>query len=158
MPSLHYSGTSMARFTAAALLALSALGYAFVPSKKAYAQGSGRCQSGGDEAAALLSYGKELATNTDSIYVATRQRYHITATDSSNVELVTSDSVCALAGDAYNAHLSVAHQSANRAVYVVRIGSVYIVTDPSFLPAGVHGLVPNMIFDANFALLAQFAA
>lgn len=158
MPKLHYSGTPRARFSAAALLTLSALGYAFMSSQKAHAQGSGRCQIEGDEAAALLSYGKELATNTDSIYVATRQRYHITATDASNVALVTSDSVCALAGDAYNAHLSVAHQSANRAVYVVRIGSVYIVADPSFLPPGVHGLIPNMIFDASFTLIAQFAA
>jgi len=158
MPKLHYPGTSRVRFSAAALLTLSAFGCAFMSSRNAHAQGSGRCRTGGDEAAALLTYGKELATNTDSMYVATRQRYHITATDSSNVALVTSDSVCALAGDAYNAHLSVAHQTASRAVYVVRIGSVYIVTDPSFLPPGVHGLIPNMIFDATFTLIAQFAA
>jgi hypothetical protein len=107
---------------------------------------------------ALLSYGRELATNTDSIYVAHRQRYHITATDSSNVALVTSDSVCALAGDAYNANLSPAYQSASRAVYVVRIGNVYIVTDPSFLSGGAHGYIPHMVFDANFVLLAAFGA
>ena len=157
MPALNYFGLSRRGFGVAAV-ALSALCIAFVSSNEANGQGTGRCQSGGDEADALLSYGKELATSTDSIYVATRQRYHIVATDSSNVALVTSDSVCSLAGDAYNAHLSVAHQVANRAVYVVRVGDVYIVTDPSFLPTGVHGLIPNMVFDANFVLLAQFAA
>lgn len=158
MPAVSYSGLSRISSAVSTLLTSSALCLAFASGKEAHAQGPGRCQVAGDEAAALLSYGKALATDTDSVYVATRQRYHIPATDSLNVALVTSDSICALAGDAYNSHLSTAHQIANRPVYVVRIGNVYIVSDPSFLPPGVHGLIPNMVFDASFVLLAQFAA
>ncbi|MEO7042992.1 MAG: hypothetical protein ABI035_12080 [Gemmatimonadaceae bacterium] len=116
-----------------------------------------RCLTGGDEAPALHGYGEALATLTDSIYAVTRQRYHIPMTDSSNVELVTSDSVCALAGDAFNAHLTSAQQRVNRPVYVVRVGTVYIVSDPS-LAAPLSGLTPNMVFDSDFALLAQFVA
>lgn len=158
MSMLDYFGAPRVRCGAAAPVVFGVLCFALIVSAKAHAQEFGRCQTGGNEGAALLNYGRELATNSDSIHVATRQRYHIPATDSSNVTLVTSDSVCALAGDAYNAHLSVARRTANRAVYVLRIGSVYIVTDPRLLPAGVHGLIPNMVFDADFALLAQFAA
>jgi hypothetical protein len=135
-----------------------AVGSLFVgTTKPSYgAEIGGRCLTGGDEAASLLGYGEALATLTDSIYAVHRQRYHIPMTDSSNVELVTSDSVCALAGDAFNAHLTSAHQRANRPVYVVRIGTVYIVSDPSLAVPG--GLTPNMVFDADFALLAQFVA
>jgi hypothetical protein len=35
---------------------------------------------------------------------------------------------------------------------------VCISSDPSILSAGEPGLIPNMVFDANFDLLAQFAA
>lgn len=136
------------RFIAMAFLALGTFGFA-IP--RSATQGTGRCRVSGDEADVLLGASKRLAANTDSVSALRRQRYHIPATDSINVTLVTADSVCALAGDAYNANLDSAFQVVNRAVYVVKIGTVYMVCDPSFVETGSHGYIPNGLVPASWS-------
>jgi hypothetical protein len=148
-------GFARTRVLAGTLIALSALTFAL---QGAAAQEAGRCRISGSEADVLLGIGKRLAADPDSAYSIRRQRYHIPATDSSNVSLVTTDSVCALAGNAYNANLDSVYQVMNRSVYVVRVGSVYIVSDPAFVENGGHGYIPTMVLDANFVLLATFAS
>lgn len=118
---------------------------------------SKRCRTTGDEALVLVAYARMLAAETSREMQVTRKSYHIPPTDTANVELVTEDAVCARAGDAFNADLPPSLRIANRAVYVVRIGQVYIATDPAAQPVR-GGLVPNIVFDGEFRVLARFAA
>lgn len=118
---------------------------------------SRRCRTTGDEALVLVAYAKMLAADTSGEMQAKRTSYYIPPTDTANVELVTDDAVCARAGDAFNADLPPSLRITNRAVYVVRIGQVYIVTDPTAQPVR-GGLVPNIVFDRRFRVLARFAA
>jgi hypothetical protein len=72
---------------------------------------------------------RELATGTDSADVADRANFAIPAADSSAVQIVTNSSICAQAAQAFYA--DVPTSVARVPVFVVAVGSVYVVGSPS---------------------------
>jgi hypothetical protein len=65
---------------------------------------------------------------------------------------ITEEAICAAARDAYNAALPAVKRSPGRSVYVIRVGNVYSVDDPS-VRFGEYGFA--MTLDASFAVLAK---
>ncbi|MEP6621834.1 MAG: hypothetical protein ABJE47_21090 [bacterium] len=65
---------------------------------------------------------------------------------------VFDEHVCAPLRDAYNSALPSAKQASGRSVYVIRVGTVYVVDDPT-LKFGEFGL--KMTIDQSHIVLTQ---
>ncbi len=113
-----------------------------------------RCRLASDESTALVAYLSKLATATDPATVATRIAYALPVVAATSVVAVTDEIVCAAAADAFNNALDPSNQVAGRSVYVVRVGTVYYVEDPT---AGAGEFAMGMTMDANYAVIAGVA-
>ena len=97
-----------------------------------------------------MEYAKKLATATSGEYAETREVYRLPAVAASEVVLVSNDSTCRVAAAAYNREVE--GSNPDRAVFVVRVGTVYIVVDPTY-HTGEFGAY--MIFNAAFDQLLE---
>jgi hypothetical protein len=131
--------------------ALAALVLLSVPQRAAGQTGS--CLPLDDEATGMLNWATHLATGTDSSTIASRQGLQVPAVAANRVKLVTKASTCKKASDAYSAALN-EPSNPGRAVYVVQIGSVYLVEDPTQL---IREWTQGMVFDRKFVLLERYA-
>ncbi|MGE0354728.1 MAG: hypothetical protein AB7I33_15790 [Gemmatimonadales bacterium] len=107
---------------------------------------SGRCHPDTAVLRSMATYYTSLATRNDSAAQASRAALTIPEVPAEEVVPVTSDSVCATAAAALTALLG-PPASGSREVYVVRVGAVYVVWDPT-LRAGHFDV--SYVFDDRF--------
>lgn len=94
-----------------------------------------------------------VATSSDSEYAARRQRYGIPATQPNKISYVTEETVCMAAAAAYQQAVGTQPPPGGRRVYVVKVGSVYVVRDPQELAGEWER---SLVFDKNFNLLSAY--
>jgi hypothetical protein len=116
------------------------------------AQGPSRCRASDGKTTNLIKYLRERVL-PDS---ANRAQWHLPATDPDSVKLVTTDSLCAIAGDAYNADLIPSLRVTSRPVYVIRILGFYIVYDPDVRGNKSEWDI-RTIMDSTFTIVARVA-
>lgn len=92
-----------------------------------------------------------LATRTDSMAQATRAALSIPEVPAEEVAAVTADSVCAMAAGALTALLG-PPAGGSRDVHVVRVGTVYVVWDPT---ARAGHFSEEVVFDRTFQNVLQ---
>ena len=80
-----------------------------------------------------------------------REAYELPALNSSDVVLVSSDSLCAVASDAINLTSGIVEL---RQVHLIAAGDVYVVLDPAII-VGDRRLI--WIFDSSWGCLATVA-
>lgn len=73
---------------------------------------------------------KNVVTSTDTGIVAVRQRQQLPAVAASQVTYVTDNAVCATVEQPYSAALAGNGITPSLQVYVIKIGTVYVVWDP----------------------------
>lgn len=88
------------------------------------------CWPADRNAQALWGWMRDIATRTDSVYIATRDSLDIPFTTESKVSIVTSERTCQDAAEAFSAVMGVAPPGGRR-VYVIKVNNVYFVQDPS---------------------------
>ena len=89
---------------------------------------------------------------TDTALASARTMMAFPAVADSAIVVVTDESICTQARDAYNASLPTINQTSGRRVYVVRVGTVFSVDDPT-LKFGEFGLA--MTLSQTFAVLSK---
>lgn len=113
-----------------------------------------QCRSADAQTANMIHYLQKLATApaSDSDDVATRQNYQLPAVAANQVTLVSTTKTCKSALQA-DTPLLPAGTPAPTSVYVVAVGSVYVVWIPA--AAGTEFAL-NVVFSSKFAKLAAF--
>ena len=99
----------------------------------------------------LYQWAKEVATGTDSLSAVNRQAFSIPSTSASKVSIVTSASTCNAAGNAVSLALG-SSPTDGRAVHVVKVDKVYVVSDPV---ERVGGFGRSFVFDSKWRLLER---
>ena len=103
---------------------------------------------------AMVGTLKALATSTESGDVTQRNRLGIPATSAANVTYVTTEQVCSKAATAFGAHVGVVNgPPVSGVLYVVKVGSVYVVDDPS-QKMGEFSI--RMVLTDKFKYVSQF--
>jgi hypothetical protein len=91
------------------------------------------CRAADDSSFDMIEMIKSYALATDSIATATAASLGIPAVASaSSIRLVTNDATCRSANTAYQAAATGARQTLSGRVYVVQVGSSYVVWDPRY--------------------------
>jgi hypothetical protein len=91
------------------------------------------CRAADDSSADMIAMIKSYALATDSIGKATADSLGIPAvTSASNIQLITKEATCKSANTAYQAGATGARQTLSGRVYVVQVGSSYVVWDPQY--------------------------
>jgi hypothetical protein len=100
---------------------------------------------------AILDWAKLTATGSDSIQVRSRANLKIPQVATSKVTYVSSGTECQKAVNAYSTAAGVS--PTGRSVYLVKIGTVYVIKDPTVL-AGEWWF--SVTADSKFVILAKF--
>ena len=114
-----------------------------------------QCRGADSTGAPMIHKWKALMVTTDS---ATRQalsRNGVSQVDSSSVVFVTDPAICAKAMKAYNGVLGPGARPPSGAVYVIKVGTAYIVRDP-VQRGGEFAL--EVVLDSRFRVKAQLLA
>lgn len=122
-------------FSVLVILASTAI---LAPSVSAQRGGGGpsaTCRAADSMAVVMVNAYKEIATSTDSIVVASRQRQQLPAVAASQVSYVTDNAICSKVEAPYSAALSGNGIVPSLQVHVIKVGTVYVVWDP----VQVHG-------------------
>jgi hypothetical protein len=82
-------------------------------------------------------------------------RNGLTQVDSSTVVLVTDKTTCTKAMKAYNSVLGQGAPPPSGSVYVIKVGSAYIVRDPAI---HASGYAADVVLDSGFRVKAQLLA
>jgi hypothetical protein len=92
------------------------------------------CRPADSRSVHYLNAMRTLATNTDAEYVATRGRLRVPNVPATQVAYVTDEKVCNKAVQAFAAAAGTRSDGVvpSGQVYVVRVGTVYVVRDPVF--------------------------
>ncbi len=110
------------------------------------------CLTDAAGAAREVGFAKDLLQNSDSAALAARGFPFATATQ---ITLVTDDSICAQALDAYNAHLPPGSDDRAGQAYLVRLsGNGYVVVVPSDTTGE---FLMRHVYDAAWILKASIA-
>lgn len=99
---------------------------------------------------------QSLVRSTDAAYVAFRQSVHIPAVTDTAVKLVTADSICSRAVQAWAAGDSAlgAPPPYETRLYLLSVGAVYVATPAPV--AGIASYQQYVVYDSNFVQLAPF--
>lgn len=120
------------------------------------APGAAQCRAADAQTVNMIRYMTVLATApaADSEHVAKRHNYGIPSTTASKISLVTSGRTC---GNALQAFLQAVPglSPAPTNVYVVSVGSVYVVWSPG--PFSGAEYIPHVVMDSKFAVKSKFA-
>ena len=115
------------------------------------------CRAADDSSYAMIEMVKSFALATDSSWVAARDARGIPAASSANtVVLITRENTCKSANTAYQSVATGARQTLTGRVYVVQVGTSYVVWDPGYRydiasPADIY-----MVFDSRWAKKSIF--
>jgi hypothetical protein len=114
------------------------------------------CRAASDDSEYLLTTIKQYALAIEPQWIETRDSLRIPGVSSADsVVLITKESTCKAANAAYRAAATGARQTLTGRVFVVRVGSHYVVHDPGYLfRIGGHGA--HMVFDSRWALRRTF--
>lgn len=115
------------------------------------------CRAADDSSFDMIEMIKSYALATDSIGQAVRDSLRIPAVASAgNVVLITKENTCKSANTAYQNVASGARQTLSGRVYVVQVGTSYVVWDPSyrFDPAAASDVF--IVFDSRWARKSIF--
>lgn len=102
-------------------------------------------------APAELEWAVWVATSADADAAESRANLNIPAVSASKVALVTDTRICQKAVDAYSLAASV--PSTGRSAIVVKIGTIYVVKDPTLL---LGEWIYGMILDSKFKVILKF--
>ena len=137
-----------------AIFLFALVGAAHVPSAGAHPAASVACRPFDAYADAMVGTLQGLATSTDPGDVAQRNRLGIPATTAANVTYVTTEQVCSKAATAFAANVGVVNgPPVSGVLYVVKVGSVYVVDDPS-QKMGEFSI--RMVLTDKFKYVSQF--
>jgi hypothetical protein len=119
-----------------------------VPTSRGVAQSA--CRAADTRSADLIEQITAYVTATSGDDAVSRDSLHLPTAAATDVQLVTSDSVCALAAAAYNVDRQGSGTGLSGRVYVIKIQSTCVVHDPEYVydPAHPGGLV-MIVFDAS---------
>jgi hypothetical protein len=121
----------------------------FVPS--IHAQGAGACRALDKGGQANLDWVRATATGSDSTAIRARIATAIPSASSSQISYVTDAKLCQQAVAAYSSAAQVT--ATGRSVYLVKVSSMYVITDPTVKP-GEWWL--SMTADRKFAIVRKF--
>lgn len=122
---------------AAIATALLTLGCAWSAPGSARAQQAGPCRAADAFAAGTIPWLDSLMTGSDSLNASLRAKLRVTRTTSSEIALVTEQSVCTNAARAVD--VAVGHVQNGRRVYVFKARTHYMVFDPESLDTELDG-------------------
>ena len=115
------------------------------------------CRAADDSSYDMIEMVKRYALATDSIGQATRDSLRIPAVASaSNVVLVTNENTCRSVNAAYQNVASGARQALSGRVYVVQVGTSYVVWDPSYRYDPADAFDVFIVFDSRWAKKSIF--
>lgn len=115
------------------------------------------CRAADDSSSYMIQLVTKFATATDPGWVAARDARGIPAVASaSNVVLITKENICKSANTAYQGVATGARQTLSGRVYVVQVGTSYVVFDPNYRydvanPADIY-----MVFDSRWVKKSIF--
>jgi hypothetical protein len=122
-----------------------------VATSRLQAQSATPCRPLDGYGQAILDWAKLTATGTDSAQIASRTNLKIPKVAVSKVTYVTSGTVCQQAVNAYS--LAAGVSATGRSVYLVKIGTIYVIQDPTVLMGEWWFSVTA---DNKFKILAKF--
>lgn len=121
----------------------------------AAAQGGSACVSSDTTAMKVRQTFADIASGTDATSAALRTTYHLPQVADSSVVLVQDSHVCSTALSALNKDQNASHSQGLRTVLVLTIGSVNIVSDPTYK---LGEWTQYTVFDSSFkTVLARIA-
>jgi hypothetical protein len=100
----------------------------------------------------MLNAIKHMMTSADSNVASERRANHLPLIVADSAVLVRDDSVCARMAAAYSGALS-ASQTPSGRVYVLKVGTAYVVRDPAIV-TGEYGL--EMVITEHGVVLARY--
>lgn len=115
-------------------------------------QAAAQCRSADSTSARMIHKWRSLMVATDFSTQQALSRNFVPQVDSSTVVLVTDKTVCSKAMKAYNNVLGAGAQPPSGSVYVIKIGSAYIVRDP--VQRGGE-FAADVVLDSGFRVKAQ---
>lgn len=109
------------------------------------------CRAADDSSAGMIQMVKNYALASDSTMRDTRDSLRIPAVAlASDVVLVTKEATCKSANTAYQAVATGARQTLTGRVYVVRVGTSYVVWDPGYAYNASYPTDIYMVFDSRW--------
>ena len=115
------------------------------------------CRAASDSSVDMVQMVKNYALATDSTTKATRDSLRIPAVSAaSSVVLITKEVTCKSANTAYQRVATGARQTLSGRVYVVQVGTRYVVWDPAYSFNAAYPLWIYMVFDSRWVLLSLF--
>lgn len=115
------------------------------------------CRAADDSSFSLVEMVKSFALATDSAFKAARDSLGIPpAASSADVVLITKQTICKSANTAYQKAATGARQTLTGRVYVVQVGSSYVVWDPGYVYDPAYPTDIYMVFDSRWAKKSIF--
>lgn len=115
------------------------------------------CRAANDSSANMIQMVKNYALATDPVMKATRDSLRIPAVAlSSDVVLITKSATCKAANSAYQAAATGARQTLSGQVFVVQVGTNYVVWDPAYSFDPAYPEWVYMVFDSRWTKLSMF--
>ena len=115
------------------------------------------CRAADDSSYDMIELVKSYAMASDSIGRATRDSLRIPAVASaSSIALVTKQTTCKSANTAYQSVATGDRQTLSGQVFVVQVGTVYVVWDPSYRTISAQPQDVNIVFDSKWNKLSIF--
>lgn len=115
------------------------------------------CRAADDSSYYMIEVVKSFALATDSGWVAARDARGIPAVASArDVVLITKESTCKSANTAYQGAATGARQTLSGKVYVVQVGTSYVVWDPSYRYNIAYPADQFMVFDSKWVRKSLF--
>jgi hypothetical protein len=108
------------------------------------------CLSGDEMAQAKLEWAKWIAASSETEAASARARLNIPSTTVGEVTIVTDAATCQKAVQAYATDAGI---SPSRTVYLVKIGTSYVLTDPNMT---FYESYPAIVLDSRFRILTRF--
>ena len=119
------------------------------------ARGGAQCRSADSSGTDMLEKYKSDLRSTDPYMRLELSRNGISQVDPNTVVLVTDRTVCSKAMKAYNTAASGNGVTPSGSVYVVKIGTVYVVKDPVQTSTGWE---LEVVLDSQFKVIAKLLA
>jgi hypothetical protein len=115
------------------------------------------CRAADDSSYDMIEMVKSYAMATDSIGQAVRDSLRIPAVVSAgDIVLITKENVCKSANNAYQSIASGARGTLSGRVYVVQVGTSYVVWDPSYRYSTADQADVFIVFDSRWARKSIF--
>lgn len=113
-----------------------------------------QCRAADSTSTVMITRWRSLMVDTNGSVRLALQRNFIAQVDSSTVVLVTDKNTCSKAMRAYNDVRGAGSQPPSGAVYVIKVGTVYIVRDPVQRnpESGWYG---DVVLDSGFRVKSQ---